>query len=197
MPQSLLDSLNDFLSEYIGDSEADALDESKFPAVYAAVCELEKHYGGPLPLPAKREWKRLLKARKRADHDEAENAAMDLQDWVMEQIWPPQAEPSTGDDVASHDDPLMELLSIWDARQNQPRQIIDFLWRKRGLVNWDALPPEAFRGNKLPSDDGILKALKRIKTDLADSFEKHKVDLEIMADERRVRLTKPPDKPDK
>ncbi len=117
------------------------------------------------------------------------------------QIDPPEknhsGNPPSGDDVAHSDDLMLDLLSSWSGRQSQARRIVEFLWSYNRLVGWDVLPKEAFQGNGRPTDEAILKALKRIKTKLSAVFERLGVDLEIHESERRVRLIKPSDKPDR
>lgn len=104
--------------------------------------------------------------------------------------------PTKSEGIKLSDAPLLDLLSIWESRQNQPRRIVECLWGFKRWVSWDSLPQEAFRGSGPPTDEAILKALKRIQTDLGQVVDRFRVDLEILESERRVRLVKPSDKPD-
>ncbi len=105
--------------------------------------------------------------------------------------------PKTADPADNQDrEQLMEVLSIWSARQKPARLIVECLWKHTRLVGWDGLPQKAFRGDDRPTNEAVHKALKRIKEALSKNFDRFKIDLEILESERRVRLVKPPDSSD-
>lgn len=101
-----------------------------------------------------------------------------------------EEQSDSNDDAQLPGDRLLNLLSVWNAREMQPRRITEYLWQFQRLVSWDALPREAFRGDCTPTDEAIAKALKRIKAKLGKVFDRFQVDLEIIEKERRVRLLK-------
>ncbi len=197
-----LRQLIEALVEYSNEQETSVPDEPLIPdsieaghPVHHAVVEVESHYGGKLPVRggALGIWRQLLLYSRGkgsgTDFGQANRTyelADQLQEWAVSEI--DRLTPGTAAEPGG--DSLLDRLA--DILTPQQHKIVKRLWGRTG-TGFAALAqtPGCFRD--VPSDEAIIKALKRIQ-DRLNAHPGLGATVSFSQPKRRAMLNLPPDK---